>query len=793
MNVQATCATSCCAHCGEPCKDQETFCCQGCKTVYTLLQENGLCQYYQLNEKPGTAQRAKVREDKFAFLDDSRTQQQLLQYSDAARTHVTFYIPAIHCSSCLWLLENLHRLDAGIEQAIVNFSKKETKIVYSQELTSMRKIAELLTAVGYEPYISLRDLNRPKPKANRKLVYQLGVAGFCFANIMLLSFPEYFAGQRQMEGYMTDIFRYLNLALSLPVVFYSAQAFYVPAWKSLRHGFLNIDAPIVLAIAVTFVRSLVDVISGAGGGYFDSMTGIVLFMLTGRLLQDKTYRGLSFDRDYTAYFPVAVTVLKNGEEVPTRLPDLKTGETVLIHHEELIPADGILSRGRALIDYSFVTGESVPVARQTGDIVYAGGRQLEGNIELLTIKEAAQSYLTSLWNRDDLKKEQEGKPSFIHRLGQSFSWIVLLIAASAATWWAIYDPSRIWPSVTAILIIACPCALLLAASFTNGHILRILSRHGLYLQNAQAIESLAGTTHIVFDKTGTLTGKQNTLTEWCGRPLSSKERHAVAAVASASRHPASMHVRSFCGEPARHSVSRYSEQAGYGLQGWAHGMHVQLGSAAYTGSAEHAASTPGSKTYLNINGDHAGYFLIRHAYRDGIDTLLHQLAKQYRLSLVSGDGPEESANMAAMMGPGATLCFRQQPQDKLEYILALRSGGEQVLMIGDGLNDAGALKQSNTGISLAEGGNNFTPASNGILEAGKLRELPSFIRVCKAGKRIILASFIYSITYNLAGLYFAVQGKLSPLTAAILMPVSSISIITLTYLLSEYAGRKAFR
>ena len=751
--------------------------------VYELLNESGLCDYYTLNERPGTAQRVPVRKDKFAYLNDEKIQQQLIQYQDATQTHVTFYIPNIHCSSCLWLLENLHKLNEGVQQVNVNFTKKEARVVFLQGRTTLRAVAETLTSIGYEPYISLQDLQQKKPPVNKRLIYQLGVAGFAFGNIMLLSFPEYFSGERNMDATMTLVFRYLNLALALPVFFFSAQPFFSSAWKGLKHGFLNIDVPIVLAIVVTFVRSLADILSGAGAGYFDSMTGIVMFMLIGRILQDKTYKGLSFDRDYTAYFPIAVTVVKDKDETPVRLPDVKAGDTLLIHHQELVPADGILVKGKALIDYSFVTGESAPVTKQMGEIIYAGGRQLEGNMEILTIKEVAQSYLASLWDRNDSQHKQN-KESFIHLLGRNFTWIVLTIAAITTTYWGIYDASRIWPAVTSILIVACPCALLLAASFTNGHILRILSRHQLYLRNAQAIETLAGTTHIVFDKTGTLTGKTQVATTWHGRALSGEEKSAIAALAGQSQHPASRTVLAYCGRPADDAVQRFSEETGRGLQGWSQRMHVQLGSAAYTGAKE----TEGSQVHVNINGDYAGYFLLSHAYRPGIGDMLSALP--YPLSLLSGDHDGDTPVLRKMMGPGADLRFRQQPHDKLDYVIHLQQQGKQVLMIGDGLNDAGALRQSNTGISLTESSNNFTPASDGILEASRLRQLPAFIRLCQANKRIILIAFTISVLYNITGLFFAVQGILSPLTAAILMPASSISIVLLTYGLSEWAGRR---
>lgn len=783
-----------CAHCGEECPGKKitlgdkTFCCEGCKLVYEILNENGLCDYYALNNNPGQSQRIPVRKDKFAFLDDLKIQQQLVHFQDDTQTHVTFYIPHIHCSSCLWLLENLHRLDSGVQRVNVNFARKEALIVFRQQETSLRHIAEILTSIGYEPYISLQDLRQQKPRIQKGLIYRLGVAGFCFGNIMLLSFPEYFSHYGYTDVKLNHVFRWLNLTLSLPVFFYSAQVFFRSAWGGLKSGFLNIDLPIVLAIIVTFIRSLSDVFTDSGAGYFDSMTGIVFFMLIGRILQDKTYQGLSFDRDYTAYFPIAITVLKGGQEVPTALPDIKTNETLLIHNQELIPADGILIKGNAIIDYSFVTGEAVPVQKTTGEIVYAGGKQLEGNIEVLTIKEVAQSYLTSLWNREELRTPQEKQPSFIHLLSRFFTWVVLAIAIITATYWWAHDPSRIWPAVTAVLIIACPCALLLAASFTNGHILRILGRHHLYLRNATAIERLADIDHIVFDKTGTLTGKATSSVSYQGTPLTKEMLRAIGSLAAQSTHPLSKMIASFCGKDESLPIRNFRSMPANGISGWIQYNFIQLGNATFTGTTNEI-NAGGSTVYVSIDGRPTGCFIVRHHYREGISALLQQLQKKYALSLLSGDNDAESAYLQEMMGSTASLHFAQRPADKLGYILSLQQQGHRVLMIGDGLNDAGALKQSDVGISLTENSNNFTPASDGILEADQMIQLPRFIRICKNNKRIIVITFIISLLYNFIGLFFAVQGILSPLTAAILMPASSVSIILLTYSLSEWMDR----
>jgi len=783
-----------CYHCGEACnntaivQEEKAFCCEGCKLVFELLNGHQLCDYYRLNEQPGIPQRIAVRKDKFAFLEDDKIVQQLIRFRDDTQTHITFYIPNIHCSSCLWLLENLHRLNNGIQRVTVNFTRKEAQVVFLHEQLSLRGVTELLTSIGYEPYISLQDLQGNKTTVSRRLIYQLGVAGFCFGNIMLLSFPEYFSGP---EGMDTGLFRWLNLVLSLPVFFYSAQVFFRSGWSGIKHGFLNIDVPIALAILVTFVRSVSDVLMGTGAGYFDSMTGIVFLMLAGRILQEKTYQGLSFDRDYTAYFPIAVTVIAEDKEIPVALPDIKTGQTLLIHHQELIPADGILVKGEALIDYSFVTGEATPVRRSVGEIIYAGGYQLAGNITLLTVKEVAQSYLTSLWNRRELKEEKAKAPPFIHLLGRYFAWLILSLAAITAAWWAVHDPSRIWSAVTAILIVACPCGLLLAASFTNGFILRILSGQRLYLRNAAAIERLSDTDHIVFDKTGTLSSRNSAEVSFYGKALSAAERAAIAALAAQSSHPLSKMVYAYCGT-ATTPVQDFVSKPGMGISGQVHNNIIRLGNADFTGAGNHDTHE-GSAVYLNMNGRVYGRFSVRNGYRKGVPGLFRRIRDRFALSLLSGDNDREAAAFRELMGPRATLRFEQMPQDKLDYILHLQQQGRRVLMIGDGLNDAGALLQSHTGISVTENSNNFTPASDGILEAGQLPLLPDFIQLCRSGKHIILISFIISLIYNISGLFFAVQGTLSPLVAAILMPSSSLSILLITWGMSTAAGRRLQR
>ncbi len=787
--AQSVLHTTRCNHCGETCAaaairaEDKFFCCEGCKMVYEIINNSGLCAYYDLNETPGAAQRIPVRTEKFAYLDDDTISNQIISFRNDRQVRVSFFLPQIHCSSCLYLLENIHRFDRGIISCRINFPTKKADIVFDPSQTSLRKVAEILTSIGYEPYISLKDINSPRPRVSKSLVIQLGVAGFCFSNIMLMSFPEYL-GVDQTEESIRSVFRWANFFLALPVFFYSAFPFFESSWKSLKHRFLNIDAPVALAIFITFVRSIWEVLSGEGGGYFDSMSGIVFFMLAGRVLQDKTHKQLSFDRDFTSYFPVAVSVLKNGKETPTMLPDIKVNDTLLIHNGELVPADGILIKGKALIDYSFVTGESLPESREIGELLYAGGKQVGAPVEVMVIKEVNNSYLTGLWNNGKTAREEKNK-SFVHRVSKYFTLVVFTIALLTGLYWWQHDPSRIWPAVTAIFIIACPCALLLSHSFTNGHILRILSSNRLFLRDAQVIEDITRVNHIVFDKTGTLTSASEQEVHYEGTPLTNEQKKQVAALASCSSHPLSKAITRWLGQTDQSSVQGFKETPGVGIEGFVDDLWIRIGMMDNRDSKDTSTAAG-----VWLENRPAGRFVFSNQYRSFVPKLLNTLQQHYRISVISGDNEAERANLENMLGKNATILFRQQPEDKLQYIARLQEKGDRVMMIGDGLNDAGALQKSDTGIAVSEHSNTFTPSSDGIAEAEQLRWLPQMIGLCHINRRIIIGSFVYSIIYNVVGLYFAVQGTLSPLIAAILMPSSSLGIILLTYGASKMAARR---
>ena len=746
-----------------------------------------------MDKSHGIKENGKFTSERFDYLDDELTIDKLVQFKSDNQVNVVFKLPQIHCSSCIFLLENLHKINDGIITSQTNFQKKEVFIAYDPHLTSLQKVVELLAFIGYEPAISLNDIEKKKPITfNRQQIYKIGVAGFCFSNIMMLSFPEYFSGGN-IDLNLKQAFISLNLILSLPVLFFSASDIFISAWKGIQQKYLNIDAPIALAIAVTFTRSYYEIIGGHGAGYLDSGTGIIFFLLTGRWFQNKTYDSFSFDRDYKSYFPLGVTVIKGGIENNIPVTQLQKNNRIILRNEEMIPADSILIKGDANIDYSFVSGETTPVERKTGDLIYAGGKQVGGIIELEIIKEVSQSYITQLWNNEIFKSKKNEDKSFIHPWSRYFTFALFTIAFVTILFWWRYDSSKILPSLTAVLIVACPCSLLLSATFTYGNMLRIFGKNKLYLKNANVIETLAKINTIVFDKTGTITHNKSSQVSYEGTPLTSKELMAVKNIAKQSAHPLSKILAlSLQPESGSVEVQNFKEYTGKGLEAKVNGFNVRIGSASFINQFNRGIISyeTGTHVHVMMNNVHMGRFTVSSQYRDGIDELARHLKKEkFDLYVLSGDNDSEKEKLKKIFNKNIELRFSQSPQQKLDFIKNIQQRGKNVLMLGDGLNDAGALMQSDVGIAVSDNTSQFSPACDAIVDGVKVKLLDKFIAYAKSGKSIVTASFVLSILYNIIGLSFAVQGILSPMVAAILMPASSISIVLLVTLLSSLSAR----
>ncbi len=789
--------TSQCFHCGnevlekeEVLFDQKSFCCTGCKTVYEIFSQNDLTCYYDFQAAPGaTPQDIK---GKYDFLTNESIISKLLEFQEQTTSIITLYIPHIHCSSCIWILENLQRLEPGIGTSQVNFPEKKVRITFNPEKTTLLQIVEMLCSIGYEPYISLENYTEGKKKVDRSLIYKTGVAFFCFGNIMLLSFPEYFEVNEFWIDQYKGFLRWLVFALSLPAFIYSASGYYVAAYRSIRLGLLNIEIPIALGIVVMFVRSTVDIVFNYGQGFFDSMCGLIFFMLLGKLFQQKTYDFLSFERDYKSYFPIAITkILADGTEEAIQVYAIEKGDRLLIRNQELIPVDGILISESASIDYSFVTGEAVPIAKKSGDKIYAGGKQLGKVIEMEVLFSVSQSYLTQLWSNDVFQKKVDQKhKSITDTISRYFTPALLLLAIVSFTYWIFIDVSTAFNVFTAILIVACPCALALTAPFTIGNVLRIMGRRKMYLKNALVVEQLAKVDTVVFDKTGTITTNKKTAITYEGVMLDVFELTLLSNALRGSNHPLSRRLYEYISIPTKKEVLHFEEQTGKGIFAEFEDGTVKLGSSQFLAHMSESTHKK-TKVHVEINGVYKGSYVFNNQYRVGLEHMFASLSTRYNLVVLSGDNDGERKILEKMLPSSTTLVFNQKPEQKLAYIEQLQNQGKNVMMVGDGLNDAGALAQSNVGISLSENVNVFSPACDGILDAVQFDKIDFFLKYSKNAMRTIYMSFVLSLLYNVVGLSFAVTGNLLPIVAAIIMPLSTITIVSFVTIMSNfYATRK---
>ncbi len=809
-----------CFHCGTACgtkafiTDGKAFCCHGCQTVFELLSENGLGQFYRLNTVSGVRISEKPPQD-YTYLDEPSVRAQLVEFSDGKVARVRFHLPAIHCIGCVWLLENLFKLRQGIGKSQVSFPRKEITVSFDESVLLLSDIAALVASLGYEPELRFSDLQKPKASpATRRLNLQLGVAGFVFGNTMLFAIAGYL-GLDVFDGpAFKAMFGWVSLILSVPVLLYSAADYWKTAWMSLRQRRLTLDVPIALGIAALWGQSTWEIVSGHGEGYFDSLAGLLFYLLLGKLFQQKTYDRLAFDRDYRAFFPLSVVRLRHQastipDEERVALSQLRVGDRLVIRSSELVPADAKLVRGGAVIDYSFVTGESQPVEKLEGDYLYAGGRQMAGAIEIEMVKPVSQSYLTSLWNQEVFQKTKENIfATLTNRLAPRFTAVVIAIAVGAAAYWAFVDPAKSLKSFTSVLIVACPCALALAAPFALGNAQRVLARRNIFLRNANVLETLARVDSIVFDKTGTLTTAGAGEVSFVGRasspgqadfgptdthPLSRDEERKVFSLAVQSTHPLSVRIaESMRGRQVAEPVIAFLETPGCGIEGRVGDSEVRMGSAAWMlGGGAVQGTAHGSSVHVMIDGRHRGHFAVTSTLRPDTGNLLGALADQHEVALLSGDNERERARFTALFGGEARLRFNQSPLDKLGFIERLQSNGRTVMMVGDGLNDAGALKQSDVGVAVVENIGAFSPASDVIMDAALVPRTHELLRFSRNTVRIVRASFIVSTLYNLVGIAIAATGNLSPIVCAVLMPLSSVSVVAFACGLTGWAGRRS--
>ena len=779
-----------CAHCGDQCLDDQIthdnllFCCNGCQMIYQILNENGMSDYYKFEANPGISQKNKSLQT-FEFLDEQKVVERLVNFQDEKVSVVQFEIPQIHCSSCLWLLENLNMFNDGIIQVQVNFLKKLVFIRFSNKLVTLREVVELLQKIGYVPRLNYDRLqhNNYNSSIDKPLLYKIGIAGFCFANIMLLSFPEYLNVQ---DVKVQDYFRYINLVLAIPVLVFSSRDYLLSAWRGLRYNMPTIDVPIAIGIIALFGRSAYEILAHVGEGYLDSFTGFIFFLLVGKWFQTFTYRGLDFDRNYKSYFPIATNIKRDGALITTSIDNIEVDDVIVIKEGETVPVDGILEKGIGRLDYSFVTGESNLINVVEGDKIFAGAKHFGPAIELRTLNKLDHAYLMQLWNDDVFNTNKEEKTDeVIDTISRYFTYIILAIAIITLGFWIYKDASKAFVIFTSVLIVACPCALALTIPFCYGNMLRMLSESGLHIKNTQVLERIQKVNHIVFDKTGTITDSQGLNLTYHGQTLDDSQKLMIASLCHNSTHPLSLGIVRYLGFRDFLELKSFKEEIGKGIRGVVEGHELAVGSGKFVNQDNNTEKG----VFIKMDSKVLGHFKIRHTLRDGVESAITKLKTNIRVSLLSGDNNEDAERMQNLLGKDSEITFDQTPKEKLLYIKQKQRDGDFVMMIGDGLNDAGALMQSDVGIVIADQSNHFSPACDGLLTSASFSKLHAYIRYIKSSRRLIYTAFVLAFLYNCIGLSFAVTGHLKPIIAAILMPLSSITIIIYgvasTYLLKR--------
>ena len=763
-----------CFHCGDEIvtkivyKDKN-FCCDGCKGVYQIINNAGLDEFYQVNnttEAVGT----KVGTSYLDSLLDEKIANSLLSYKNNKYAIVSFVLPDVHCASCVWLLERLNKLNPNIIHSEIQFLKKRVTIRYDYHKVSLFDVAQLLQKIGYPPQFYKGETK----KKDKSLLIKIGVAGFCFGNVMLLSFPDYVSEFTDLQ--LKDFFAYLSILLSLPVLFYCANIFYKNVYLGFKSKRLSIDFPIVLGIIALFSRSLYDIFVLNHPGYLDSFTGLIFFLLLGKWFQSKVFDELSFERNAQDYLPLAILKKNDKDYTITPLDAIKIGDTIKVRKNEIIPFDGSILSNSALIDYSFITGEVLPEEKLKNENLFCGGKVVGNDIEIV-VSNTQRSNLFSLWQNNSSDKEISDK------LIVAFTIIVVSLGLIAFAYhYNISGFQNAFLATTSIWIVACPCALALVQPTIRGTIIRRVAKHGIFLKSAKVVEKMKNTKNIVFDKTGTLTAKEYQCNFIPQHNLNINIEQVfpyIYAIAKQSNHPlAAILLQNLAKYNQQIKLDFFEEQDAQGMTAQCTLGTLKIGKLSYLNLPSKSNQEGKIEIWAQLNNELLGCFYIALEDRHQLENILTQLGKNNQTYLLSGDPNLNKTKYQQWIKPD-NIFSNQNPSDKKNRVDELKNIATTV-MIGDGINDSLALQSADIGLAVVEQNGAFFPKCDGIILGTSLQNIPEMIEGIKKTNMIRNICFGFSFMYNSLGVFLAFNLQLTPLTASILMPLSTVTVIGLT-------------
>lgn len=789
-------ASTACLHCGRALVLRtDEYCCNGCRQVYLFLHGEKLGRYYEILE---TQQKSAPTQEGEPYRV-SETADLAAVFRWGANPHAyAFYVPSLTCAACLWLMQKALRDIAGVESIDVDLSRKLVHVrAYDDSPLVVPQLLERMRLLGYRalpPKLTV-DAEFQDTVQRRRLV-ELGLAWAAFGNVMLFAAALYYGDLWGMSSVMARFLALFALAITTAALPTAGRSFFANAWRAVRTRSLHIDLPIALALLLAFSVSVASLIEGGTRVYFDSVTGLMALLLTGRYLSEmmaKRARDLAGSAESL---------------VPPGSSAIKPGDTVIVRVGDAIPADGRVVSGVAEVSEAALTGEYMPLLKTPGEIVLAGSHNLTGSFTMTVIASGENSRMAQV---DRLIADaRAGRTKFEIIADRILRWFILgifLAAVSGALIWWHVDPSRIVEVVCATLIVSCPCALALATPLVTSFALKRSWQHGVIVKSSDTFERLAKVSTIVVDKTGTLTTGAAQVIKQSGDELSPDFASMLREVTARSRHPVARAISSSLpreGQRLAFEVVSHRELPARGIEaslvvdgddgetfhlnvgsiGWLQELHARDPKIIHAlDQAASACAVVSPQVVGCVILGAQSQVIVAFALVDAIRTDASEVVAAwqgagFKVLLMSGDSRSSVAKTAAAVGIRSAESFAEMtPEMKATHVRRLESAGERVLMIGDGVNDAPALAAATVGLAVRGGADVAIGAADAFCQItglGPVEDLRAFAVYCMTSLKIVLG---VSLAYNVVAVGMALSGFIHPIVAALIMPLSSISVI----------------
>jgi P-type Cu2+ transporter len=705
-------------------------------------------------------------------------------------------LSGLHCAACAGVIEQALSALPGVLDARVNAAAMRAAVRWKPAATSVAQLLAAVRAAGYEAEPdTAAGTRRQREREGRLALWRLFVAGFCAMQIMMFATPAYVAGAGELAPDLRHLFNLASWVLALPVMGFSAGAFFRGAARSLAQRRIGMDVPVALGLAVGFAASTAATFApGSAFGsevYFDSLAMFVSFLLLARWLesQARARAAQALEAGQRHLPEQALRVAADGSVQTVRVQALAAGDRLRVPVGDTFPADGVVIAGLTVVDEALMSGESQALRRGMGDEVLAGSVNIGAPIEIRAVRCGADTRAQAV---AALMREaamgRSGTTRLADRIAGPFLWAVLLLAAAAAAVWSQIDPARAVVVAVSVLIVTCPCALSLAAPSAWLASAGAMARRGLLLRRIDAIEAMAGVDHVVLDKTGTATQRSAELarvhlidrgadpagTQACLR--------AAAALAAWSAHPLAAALTAAAGPAELRAAGRWqgvTETAGCGLE--AHddsGICWRLGSPSWVSGGQRQ-DTSGARLAFGRVGHPVALFEFDERLRDGVvQAVSRWRAQGVSVSLLSGDTRERVDEAARRLGIAASdTIARASPQDKQAWLAQRQAGGARVAMVGDGINDAPVLAQADVSIAMGEGAGLARSQADAVLIGNDVAVLPELFDHARRTVRVIRQNLAWAALYNAACVPMALAGWLPPWLAGLGMAASSLLVV----------------